>query len=147
MHYIVKGKEPLDKSIFDYVKRSSSSVKSNSSKVISFSQGVHPRSNSSNAKVIERSPAVHEQFTPNEIQMIKEMLKNWQEKQGEAPEGVEQPVHERIKNLPDNKKTRKTIVIDNEIGKQLDEFCKVEKVNKSDVLHLALKDFLNQFKK
>jgi hypothetical protein len=110
--FVGEGEEPLDKSIFDYVKRS--------------------------------SPAVHQQFTQDEVKMIREMIKSWQQI---APtiQASEQSLHDRIKQLPKGDKTRKTIVIDKVIGKRLDEFCEAEKVNKSDVLHLALEDFLNRY--
>jgi predicted transcriptional regulator len=49
--------------------------------------------------------------------------------------------------LPQNDKTRKRIVIDRVIDKRLDEFCEAERINKSDVLHLALADFLEKYEK
>ncbi|MEM1506339.1 hypothetical protein RG959_23450 [Domibacillus sp. 8LH] len=123
-NYVGEGPEPLDKSIFEFRAYDDSSSKKSSSQ------------------------ADHKQFTQDEIHIIREMLKDWQEKKEEkTPQGVGQPLHERIKDLPNNGKTRKTIVIDNKIGELLDEFCKVEKVNKSDVLHLALADFLNKYQK
>ena len=76
--------------------------------------------------------------------MIMEMLYEWQQKkvakQNEEIEASDQ-IYERIKQLPKGGKTRKTIVIDKSIGERLDEYCEVERVNKSDVIHLALLDF------
>lgn len=152
-HYIGEGAEPLNKSIFDYVKLSSSSVKMDSSKVNKPSQTVHKEftlSNTevacSNTDVIKNSSVVHPQFTQNEVSMIMEMLYEWQQKkvtkQNEEIEASDQ-IYERIKQLPKGDKTRKTIVIDKSIGERLDEYCEVERVNKSDVIHLALLDFLN----
>ncbi|HER2174458.1 TPA: hypothetical protein VJS59_001682, partial [Streptococcus pyogenes] len=169
-HFVGEGEKPLDKSIFDYVNKSSSRKKNTS-------QGVHkpvtpsnkeftgsnedftPNNidfTDSNTNDIPNSPIVHEQFTQDEIKAIKEMLKSWQQL---APQGQPQgepygghyahagnltPVHDRIKALPQGDKTRKTIVIDKGIGERLDEFCKAERVNKSDILHLALMDFLGE---
>jgi hypothetical protein len=48
-------------------------------------------------------------------------------------------LHDRIKWIPQDAKTRKTVVIEKSIGERLDSFCKAERVNKSDVLHLALR--------
>jgi len=144
-YYIGEGEEPLDKNIFDYVKRGSSSKKSNS-----------PTVTQSNIEVITDSPIVHQQFTNDEVRMIKDMLVEWQRvsMQGATQAYEEQlevqqelNLHERIKQLPQNAKTRKTIVIDESIGKQLDEFCGAERVQKSDVLHLALIDFLEKYQK
>lgn len=133
-HYVGEGAEPLDKSIFDYVKRSSS-PKKNSSPVTH--KEVIPSSN----EVTVNSPMFHSQFTDDEVSMIKEMLKSWKEA---IPVG--ESVHDRIKHLPQGDKTRKTIVIDESIGKRLDNFCGIEKVNKSDVLNLALIDFLEKYR-
>lgn len=148
-HYVEEGEQPLDKSIFDYVKRSSSPKKQSSPRVHRQETPSNIDFTDSNTNDIPSSPIVHEQFTQDEVRMIKEMLNSWQQV---APQGVPYahevgvtPIYERIKQLPQGDKTRKTIVIDKTIGNRLDEFCKVEKVNKSDVLHLALKDFLEKF--
>lgn len=138
-HYVGEGEQPLDKSIFDYVKPSSPRKKSNSPKVIS-----------DNTEVIISSPLVHQQFTNDEVSMIKEMLFEWQRVATQEATHPHEPqrevtLHDRIKQLPQNDKTRKTIVLDQSIGKQLDEFCQAERVNKSDVLHLALMDFLKRW--
>lgn len=140
-HYEGEGVEPLDKSIFDYVKRSSLPKKSNS-------PALHKEFTPSNTEVIPshnevtvNSPMVHSQFTDDEVSMIKEMLNSWKEA---VP--VSESVHDRIKYLPQGIKTRKTIVINESIGKRLDNFCGLEKVNKSDVLNLALIDFLEKYR-
>lgn len=158
-HYVGEGEKPLDKSIFDFVNKSSSRKKSTSQAV---HKPVTPSNidfTDSNTNDVPSSPIVHEQFTQDEIKAIKEMLKSWQQF---APQGEPQgepygghyaltvdvtPVHNRIKALPQGDKTRKTIVIDKGIGERLDEFCKAERVNKSDVLHLALMDFLDGVEK
>lgn len=103
--------------------------------------------NSSNNEIIPNSPVIHPQFTQNEVSMLMEMLYEWQQKKvTEQSEQIKIPtqVHERIKVLPQSDKTRKTIVIDKEIGDRLDTYCKTERVNKSDILHLAIMDFLNK---
>lgn len=149
-HYVGEGEQPLDKSIFDYVKKSSPNKKSTS-------QTVHPHDTpsnidftNSNIEVITDSPIVHQQFTNDEVKLIKEMLFEWQRVATQAHEPKIEPqpeltLHDRIKELPQGDKTRKTIVIDSTIGNQLDEFCKTEKINKSDVLHLAIMDFLEKY--
>ncbi len=54
---------------------------------------------------------------------------------------IKQMLHDRIKWIPQDAKTRKTVVIEKSICERLDSFCKAERVNKSDVLHLALAGF------
>ncbi|WP_342513949.1 hypothetical protein MKY34_03985 [Sporosarcina sp. FSL K6-1522] len=142
-HYVGEGVEPLDNSIFDYVKRTSSTKKISSPRVHTSITDSNTDIIPSNTQVTEVSHVVHHQFTSDEVSMIKEMLRSWQEAVPTAVEEVEESVHNRIKRLPQGDKTRKTVVIDKDIGKQLDDFCKVERVNKSDVLHLALMDFLD----
>ena len=137
--FIGEGEEPLDKSIFDYVKPSSLKVHT------PFTQS-NKKFTENNKELTNHSPIVHEQFTQDEIHMIKEMLKSWQEV---APTTqINGPsLYDRVKQLPQSDKTRKTIVIDSIIGKRLDGFCEAERINKSDVLHLALADFLERYEK
>lgn len=159
-HYVGEGDEPTGKSIFDYVNSSSSNVKRTSSKVNKPSQTIHAdftlsnaevaSSNievkSSNTDITEVSPVIHPQFTRDEIADLVEMLQEWRMKKAAEQLGATQEskqVHERIKALPQGDKTRKTIVIDKAIGERLDDYCKAERVNKSDIIHLALLDFLN----
>ena len=133
-YYAESGVEPLNKSIFDFhVKRNSSAKKRNSPEI---HQDVMPNNN----EFTMNSPVIHTPFTSDEVIIIREMLKSWKE----AVPTVES-VHERIKHLPQNNKTRKTIVIDENIGKRLDEFCDHERVNKSDILNLALIDILEKY--
>lgn len=142
-HYIGEGVEPLEKSIFEYVKRSNTKVNDSPPKVISDNTEVNsspPEVTPGNKEVTYVSPVVHPQFTRDEVSDLMTMLQEW--RMGKVT-GNPQSLHDRIKGLPQGNKTRKTIVIDEEIGKRLDKYCKGEKVNKSDVLHLALLDFFN----
>ncbi|MEK4712391.1 hypothetical protein [Sporosarcina sp. FSL K6-5500] len=127
--FVGDSDEPLDQSIFDFVKPKSSAKKPHSQPVPKI--------------VMTDSHAILEQFTEDEIWAIKEMLKSWQES---APTiEMEPTLHDRIKQLPQEKKTRKTIVIDQSIGERSDVFCEAERLNKSDILHLALADFMDKF--
>ena len=142
-HYIGEDPEPIEKSIFDY-------VNAISPKVNKPSHAVHREVARSNMDVIPNSSVIHPQFTQNEVSMMMEMLYEWQQKKVAEQSGqVETPtqVHERIKELPQGDKTRKTIVIDKLIGDRLDTYCKAERVNKSDILHLAIMDFLDTVEK
>lgn len=147
-HYIGEDPEPLDKSIFDYVNFNSPKVNSSSPIVHQEITQSNTDVNNSNHEITSHSPVIHPQFTQNEVSMLMEMLYEWQQQKKitEPSEEIKVPqlVHERIKRLPQNDKTRKTIVIDNGIGNRLDAYCKSERVNKSDILHLAIMDFLNK---
>ncbi|WP_342514190.1 hypothetical protein MKY34_05380 [Sporosarcina sp. FSL K6-1522] len=136
-HYVGEGVEPLDKSIFDFHVKKSPSPRVHKP-ITQSNTDIIP----SNTQVTGVSHVVHQQFTSDEVGMIKEMLRSWQEASPTIQ--VQGTLHDRIKQLPQGDKTRKTVVIDKDIGKQLDNFCQAERVNKSDVLHLALMDFLNK---
>lgn len=136
-HYVGEGEEPLNKSIFDYVKSSSPKVIRSNTDVNRNSREVMQ----GNMDVNSSSPIVHPQFTRNELNDLMEMLHEWRSRRETLQDPTQ--VHERIKALAKGDKTRKTIVIDEAIAKQLDKYCETERVNKSDVLHLALIDFFN----
>lgn len=147
-HYTGEDPEPLDKSIFDYVNFNSTKVNSSSPIIHQEITQSNTDVNSSNQDITSQSPVIHPQFTQNEVSMLMEMLYEWQQQKKitEPSEEIKVPqqVHERIKGLPQSDKTRKTIVIDKGIGDRLDTYCKSERVNKSDILHLAIMDFLNK---
>lgn len=133
-HYIGEGEPPLHNSIFEYVKQSNTKVKDSSPKVIQSNLEV----NSDNIE-----------FIRDEVEDLVAMLQEWRMNKTAAQLGIQEPktVHARIKELPQGDKTRKTIVINKAIGERLDAYCQAEKVNKSDILHLALMDFLDQQEK
>jgi DNA-binding transcriptional regulator YiaG len=147
-YFVGEGKEPLDKSIFDFVKRSSPTKKNTSHKVHKEDIQSNTKSVRSNINFKHSSHEIHEQLTQDEIRMIREMLKSWQEVSiSSTVQAERESLYERIKQLPQGKKTRKTIVINSDIGKRLDEICKAERVNKSDVLHLALVELFRKYEK
>lgn len=130
-HYIGEGEQPLHNSIFDYVKQGNTKV------------------NRDNIEFTAISPVVHPQFTRDEVEDLVAMLQEWRMNKAAAQLAIQElkTVHARIKALPQGDKTRKTIVIDKTIGERLDAYCQAEKVNKSDILHLALMDFLDRQEK
>ena len=144
-HYIGEGEPPLHNSIFDYVKQSNMKVKDSSPKVIQ----ANPEVNSGNIELTPVSPIVHPQFTRDEVEDLVAMLQEWRMNKAAAQLGIQEPktIHARIKELPQGDKIRKTIVINKAIGERLDAYCQAEKVNKSDILHLALMDFFDRQEK
>ena len=126
-----EGQEPLDHNIFDYVNNHSPKViSSNTEKEIS-----NKNVNKGNTKVNRDNIG----FTNEEIQEIRLMLEERRNNQTVSA------LHDRIKQINQDEKTRKTIVLDKQLGERLDKFCKSERVNKSDVLHLAITDFLERY--
>lgn len=126
-----EGQEPLDHNIFDYVNNRSPKVISSNIKEEKSNKAV----NGSNTKVKQSNIG----FTEEEIQEIRLMLEERRNNQTLSP------LHERIKQIEQDEKTRKTIVLDKQLGERLDKFCKSERVNKSDVIYLALLDFLERY--
>lgn len=150
-HYVGVGEEPLDKSIFDYVKQGNLQVKRKLTKVhTDMSEGEQGMIGSEldmhrgELAVTSSSSVVPMQFTSNEVGLILEMLQEWRESKEDMNVLEAKPsVHERVKRIPQGEKTRKTIVIDKTIGERLDVFCEQERLNKSDVMYLALEAFLD----
>jgi len=147
-HYIGEDPEPVERSIFEYVNFNSTKVNISSPIIHHEVTQSNTDVNNSNNEITSHSPVIHPQFTQNEVSMLMEMLYEWQQQKKitEPSEEIKVPqqVHERIKGLAQSDKTRKTIVIDKGIGDRLDTYCKSERVNKSDILHLAIMDFLNK---
>lgn len=102
-------------------------------------------SHASEKKVNNVSPIIHTQFTSDEVAALKNMLKEWQ---GGHPITKEtETLYKRIKSIVNEDKARKTIVINKSITDRLDAFSESEKVNKSDVIELALIDFFEKYSK
>ncbi len=149
-HYVGVGEEPLDKSIFDYVKPGNLHVKHKLSKVHADMSGEQRMIESElgmprgELAVTSTSSVVPMQFTSNEVDLILEMLQEWRKSKEDINVLEAKPsVHEQVKRIPQGEKTRKTIVIDKAIGQRLDVFCEQERLNKSDVMYLALEAFLD----
>ncbi|PFZ89509.1 hypothetical protein COL70_17310 [Bacillus pseudomycoides] len=137
----------FDKSIFDYVP-----PKGN--------RGVKPKSRS-NSKKVTKTPQVTSQeseicssksnaegekdFTSEQILALKEIANQFIHEQ--ANETNRDRLHKRIIKLPNEDMTRKTVVINKAIGDRLDAFASKMKFNKSDILSLALLDFLDHYEK
>lgn len=86
-------------------------------------------------------------FTLDEIKDLKEMLRQWRAEPETAvcSEGDLVKKIEQIRNSG-NEKVRKTIVIDQEIGDRFDEYAEKTRLNKSDLLHLALEELMNKYR-
>lgn len=135
----------LDKSIFDYVP-----PKGN--------RGVKPKSPNDEPKVIKSTQVTsrvsninspksnikgESEFTSEQILALKEIANQFINEQAE--ETHRERLHKRIIKLPNEDMTRKTVVINKAVGDRLDVFASKTKFNKSDILSLALADFLDRY--
>jgi len=80
-------------------------------------------------------------FTLDEIELIRAMMNDWKR----VKQPIENDLISKIEAMPKDEKIRKTIVISKVVGEQLDEFCKINRVQKSTVLELAIKNLLEEF--
>lgn len=91
-------------------------------------------------------------FTTEEIATLKDIIATWNETKGTlsvmetaATPTTDQPLLERVRNIKQEKKMRKTLSINETVGKALDEFARRERVYKADVIELALWDFMERY--
>ncbi|RKD23148.1 hypothetical protein BEP19_13095 [Ammoniphilus oxalaticus] len=86
-------------------------------------------------------------FTLDEIRDLKDMLEQWRQ----SPDSLsvsEQDLVDRIQQIrnSENEKVRKTIVIDHEIGDRFDDYADKTRLNKSDLLHLAIYELMEKYR-
>lgn len=118
-------------------------------------RGVKPKSQNSNKEVVKVSQVSSQEssidspnsnkrgeikFTPEQIIALQEIANQFINEQ--ANETHRERLHKRIIKLPNEDMTRKTVVINKAVGDRLDTFARKMKFNKSDLLSLALLDFL-----
>jgi hypothetical protein len=158
-HYAGDGEEPLEKSIFDYVKSGSLSnspkkrtgVILNSPKSESEVKYTSPLDEI--AATVEVKPISQKRETNvnkdysalmyDELKAIRGLL------QEKKPIQEERPVNSLVERIGELDraagKTRKTIVIDSKVAERLDEYAKTKRVNKSDLLEVALLDLFEKY--
>ncbi len=138
--FAAEGSQPLDKSIFDYVKPDSHSYHTETHKPgENNTPDVNSISHTGETNVKDYSKLMYD-----ELKAIRSLLQKHNRKN---TVNVSNDLLERISGL--NKaaeKTRKTIVIDKTISEQLDQFAKEKRVTKSNLLELALLDLFNRYK-
>lgn len=88
-------------------------------------------------------------FTASEIDALRELAQLHINKQPIAPvtahtDGTTS-ILERVQSLQSSKSERKTYVIDAELIQQFDAFCEVNRLKKSSVMSLAIKDLLAKY--
>lgn len=82
-------------------------------------------------------------FSPEEIAALKEIAQLHSSKQ---PPSGNPTILESIKALESDDTDRKTFVIDKQLISQLDAFCELHRVRKSDVMSVAIYDLLQKYK-
>lgn len=99
---------------------------------------IHTTSHEVNSHDFTLDESSSHEFTFDEVLAIRNMINK--------SDPVEVDLVSRIESLPKDEKVRKTIVISQSVGDKLDEFCKVKRVQKSDVLTLAIEDIISRYK-
>lgn len=149
-HWIREGEQPLEKSIHDYVQKRTTTTNSNPKAKVT------PKEDTSNA------------LTTHEVSILREMVNQWETiknavntvtitSEDEVGDGLiaqgvtkhsQQPIHSinelyvRVKQeIEPQKKMRKTLNINSGVGTALDDFATKNKLDKQDIIELALYDF------
>jgi metal-responsive CopG/Arc/MetJ family transcriptional regulator len=142
--YIGEGQEPLDKNLSDYVTGSNTTVRSTAS-TSNKRQVIYSRSDlAKNHKGMQVDHTLGEiQFTREELTALKEMIQEYiKEKRNQTPRDR---LHIRIMKLEKEERTTKTVVISESVAQKFDDFAEKMRFNKSDILELALMDFISSY--
>jgi DNA-binding IclR family transcriptional regulator len=95
---------------------------------------------------VERSK--FEEFSLEDREDLKKMLEEWRTRQA-LQSGEDKELYQRVKALPtynSQQKEKKTFVLPLDVIQRFDEFANQERLNKSDLLQIALQDFLARYK-
>jgi metal-responsive CopG/Arc/MetJ family transcriptional regulator len=142
--YIGEGQEPLDKDLSDYVTESNTTGRSTTS-TSNKRRVIYSRSDlAKNHKGMQVDHILGEsQFTREELTALKEMIQEYiKEKRNQTPRDR---LHIRIMKLEKEERTRKTVVISESVAQRFDDFAEKMRFNKSDILELALMDFISSY--
>ncbi|MBJ7998211.1 hypothetical protein JDS75_27700 [Bacillus cereus] len=157
-HYVGEGEQPLENPIQDYVTVRTSSVNRT------------PKAKTTHK--ITHKEEVNNALTPHEVGVLREMAAQWETIKGavstvaatsedEVGDGLiakgdkihaQHPVHTihslyiRVKEeIKPQKKMRKTLNVNEGVGKALDDFAAKNKLDKQDIIELALYDFFEKY--
>lgn len=132
--------EPLEKNIMDMVKLSKKSAVNSSHKVIQDNKNeTKGEIKGKQGNTVKESGVL----TSEDIADLQEMLSSWrtERKRSERYKNL----HEEIKALRRDDRTRKTVILSKEVAKRLDKLSERERFDKSDLLELALEHFLSEY--
>lgn len=142
--YIGEGQEPLEKDLSDYITVSNTTAQS-TAPINNKRQVIYSRSDlAKNDKGDQVNDTLGQsQFTKEELTTLKEMIQEYiQEKRNQTSRDR---LHIRIMKLKKEERTRKTVVMSESVAKKFDDFAEKRKFNKSDILELALVDFISSY--
>jgi hypothetical protein len=142
--YIGEGQEPLENDLSDYITVSNTTVPStaptSNKRQVIYSRSDLARNHKGNQV---NDPLGELQFTKEELTTLKEMIQEYiQEKRNQTSRDR---LHIRIMKLQKEERTRKTVVMSESVAKKFDDFAEKMKFNKSDILELALMDFIRSY--
>ncbi|MGR5921077.1 ribbon-helix-helix domain-containing protein [Bacillus paranthracis] len=132
--------EPLEENIMDMVKRNSKSGVNDSPRII---QGNKSRTKGELEVKHGNTVKESEVLTGEDIADLHEMLLFWRTDRERAKR--HKTLHEEIKTLKRDDRTRKTVILSKEVAKRLDKLSERERFDKSDLLELALEHFLSEY--
>lgn len=106
------------------------------------------------AKVSQKSAvdSTRDGLKIEEIKLLRMMMKDFKKGQEEKkqPQSNDKErfvsPHHRLKDLSESDKVRKNIFLSTSVNDDFEEFCKRERLQKSDVVELALIDFMEKYK-
>ncbi|HFK1786759.1 TPA: ribbon-helix-helix domain-containing protein [Bacillus cereus] len=132
--------EPLEKNIMDMVRSSKKNFGNSSHKVIKNNtketKGEVKEKQGNNVKGSEV-------LTSEDIEDLQEMLLFWRAERESLRK--HKSLHEEIKALRRDERTRKTVILSKEVAARLDKLSERERFDKSDLLELALEHFLSEY--
>jgi hypothetical protein len=142
--YAREGEEPLYKSVFDFIepKTSSANVKRDShAGAFDVKRDSHAGAFDVNNTRTKGENSVHTEFTPEEIAILRELIRGYVLDDQQDRDAL----YQRVVTLKAGKKVRKTIVINEEVGALLDKFADHQKFNKSDLMEIAILDLIKKY--
>jgi hypothetical protein len=153
--YAREGEEPLYKSVFDFIepKTSSSNVKRDShagafdvkrdshAGAFDVKRDSHAGAFDVNNTRTKGENPVHTGFTPEEIAILRELIRGYVLEDQQDRDAL----YQRVVTLKAGKKVRKTIIINEEVGALLDKFAEHQKFNKSDLMEIAILDLIKKY--
>lgn len=148
-HYVGTDPEPLGVSIFEFSKKQNKTIskKKIHSEFTTNSPTIHKEPNNTQIKE-DKNPKVintdYDKFTENEVMVLKDIIKFWKE---DSFRSDHENLHDRVKRIKSKDKKRGTVVISKKVMDRLDDFCEKEDEDKSDILHLAIVDFIDKYEK
>ncbi|WP_461202630.1 ribbon-helix-helix domain-containing protein [Anoxybacillus sp. TBDG-1] len=137
--YVGTSPEPLERSIFDFIQNARENIKpvNKTAEKGNMKAPSKPNNNVNSSGV----------FSAEEIAILKEMIANYKGRSS-TPANDTKPLYERIMSLDTSEpRKRKTIIIRDSIAKQLDNFAEQTRFNKSDIIELAILDFIRKYEK